>query len=166
MSKIFLYIDESKDYKNNILYLGGIVTHLGFHAFEKLCQSILPSDFPYELKSTRPHDRQILEQFMLTPDCPISILVEKLSASSDTEYIDALVRYVEIFLDRTDIQVSSMAISADFIRLDRDMRKLQKSLSKKFSNQFWIPIVIEFKNSEQYRSIQFADLAVGIHRRE
>jgi hypothetical protein len=46
------------------------------------------------------------------------------------------------------------------------MRKLQKSLSKKFSNQFWIPIVIEFKNSAQYRSIQFADLAVGIHRRE
>ncbi len=166
MSKIFLYIDESKDYKNNTLYLWGIVTHLGFHAFEKLCQNILPADFPYELKSTRPHDRQILEQFMLKEDCPMSILVEKLSAKNDTEYIDALIRYVDIFLTHTDIQVSSLDISADFIRLARDMRKLQKSLSKKFSNQFWIPIVIEFKNSSQYRSIQFADLAVGIHRRE
>jgi len=136
MSKVFLYIDESKDYKNNILYLGGIVTHLGFHAFEKVCQNTLPTEFPYELKSTRPQDRKILEQFMMTSDCPISILVEKLPAKSDTDYIDALLRYVQIFLDRSDTQVSSIDISADFIRLDRDMRKLQKSLSKKFSNQF------------------------------
>ncbi len=166
MSKIFLYIDESKDYKNNILYLGGIVTHLGFHAFEKFCQKALPPNFPYELKSTRPQDRKILETYMREKDCPFKVLVRKMQAKSDTDYIDVLIRFVEDFLANSPIPVSSLDISADFIRLDSDMKKLQKSLSKKFSNQFWIPIVIEFKNSSQYRSIQFADLAVGIHRRE
>ena len=166
MSKVFLYIDESKDYKNNTLYLWGIVSHLGFHTFERFCQSKLPADFPYELKSTRPQDRLILENLLLEDDVPLSVLVEKLSVKNDNDYIEALVQFLEIFLSNTSIPITALDISADFIRLDKDMRKLQRSLSKKFSNQFSIPIVLEFKNSFQYRCIQFADLAVGIYRRE
>jgi hypothetical protein len=112
------------------------VTHLGFHAFEKLCQNALPPNFPYELKSTRPQDRKILEACMREKDCPFKLLVRKIHAKSDTDYIDVLIRFVEDFLMDSPIPISAMDISADFIRLDADMRKLQKSLSKKFSNQF------------------------------
>lgn len=112
------------------------MTYLGFHAFEKLCQNILPPNFPYELKSTRPQDREILETYMREKDCPFKILVRKMQAKSDTDYIDVLIRFVEDFLADSPISISSMDISADFIRLDSDMRKLQRSLSKKFSNQF------------------------------
>lgn len=166
MSKYFLYIDESKHYKDNILYIWGIVTSLGFHAFEKFCQNQLPEDFPYELKSTRPKDRQILEKILQNEDCPFWVFTRKLIVKNDTEYVRWLLQFLEDFINSSDKVISSLDISADFIRLDSDMRRFQKSLSRKLSNHFKVPIVIEFKNSSQYRCIQFADLVVGIHRRE
>ena len=53
MRKLFLYIDESKDFTNNILYLGGLVSYLGFHAMNEYCLKNVPVDWKHELKSTR-----------------------------------------------------------------------------------------------------------------
>ena len=166
MSKIFLYIDESKEYKNNTLYIGGLVSRLWFHAFEKICSELTPSDFHYELKWTRKPDRELFLNMKTDIDKYAEIQVWEYLAYGDRDYLDCLWMLLADIMKTRGTFVSEIHIFADFIRLDSDMRKLEKSLSKKFSNQFWIPIVLEFKNSSQYRSIQFADLAVGIHRRE
>ena len=55
MSRVFLYIDESKDYKNNLLYMGGFFSGYGLHAMNTHCKNILSTT--YELSSTRRPDR-------------------------------------------------------------------------------------------------------------
>jgi hypothetical protein len=40
MSKYFLYIDESKDFKNNILYFGGYISQKNIHSTEAICQNL------------------------------------------------------------------------------------------------------------------------------
>jgi hypothetical protein len=56
MKRIFLYIDESKDYKNNLLYMGGLFGEYGLHAMNTHCNGIYSTD--YELSSTRRPDRE------------------------------------------------------------------------------------------------------------
>ena len=56
IKRVFLYIDESKDYKNNLLYMGGLFGEYGLHAMNMHCKDILSTQ--YELSSTRKPDRE------------------------------------------------------------------------------------------------------------
>lgn len=165
MPKYFLYIDESKDFKNHTIYIGGLVSVLWLSAFEKFCKKCVPDNQKKELKSTQDFDRVFFEELTQKEWLPFSTQVEKLTSHSDHDYLDNLITFVELVLQKLH-QIDAVHIIADFTRLSSDMEKTERSFSKKLTHLFQKPITLEFKNSSQYRCIQFADLAVWSFRKQ
>ena len=163
MPTYFLYIDESKDYKNHKLYIGWILSDHWLSSCEKMCQNLLPRDIPYELKSTRPNDREIFQKTWKNNSLT-EIFVTQVFARSDEDYLTNLIESVSQLLSKKP-STHALDIFADFTRLSDDMKKVENAFSKKLTHHFSIPVRLEFKNSRYYRCIQYADLAVGCFRR-
>jgi Protein of unknown function (DUF3800) len=165
MPKYFLYIDESKDFKNHTLYLGGLISRLTLSWFEKICKQIVGQSFPGELKSTQDYHRDFFHDLIQQKNSFLEPFVQKIISRGDLDYLDNIIVLLEAFLQQKD-DISEITIYADFTRLSDDMRKTEKAFTKKLSHHFWIPIEIFFKNSRLYRCIQLADLAVGCFRKQ
>jgi hypothetical protein len=82
----------------------------------------------------------------------------------NTGFEDFLIAYIEKVLFSHE-NVSDIQIYADFTRLDRDMIRYSKVFSRKLSNHLDRHVRLEFRPSHLYRSLQFADLEVGIYRK-
>lgn len=165
MPKYFLYIDESKDYKNHTLYLGWLVSRLAFSWFEKMCKQIVGKKFPGELKSTQAYHRDFFHALVEEKEHSLESFVQKIISHGDCDYLDNIIELLWAFLEQKD-DISEITIYADFTRLSDDMRKTEKAFTKKLSHHFWIPIEVFFKNSRLYRCIQLADLSVGCFRKQ
>ncbi len=165
MPKYFLYIDESKDYKNHTLFLGGLVSKIGFGHMEQFCQGCTSQLSKKELKSTQQYDRNFFEKILSTWNIPFTTFVQKICAHSDIEYLIHLTQLVESFLQEYN-DVVEMDIFADFTRLGSETKKIEQSFSRKLSHRFDKNIQFCFRNSAKSRTIQFADLAVWIYRRQ
>lgn len=161
MKKLFLYIDESKDYKNNTLYVWGLASYLGFHLMNEYCAGLLPSWVHYELKSTRLRDREFFEK-IIAKEVPFSLLGNVYEVESDQKYEKCLCDLIIQMIWKHE----NINVFVDSIKIAGDMRKYQKMLSKKLSRELNKNIQIEFKKSSEYRCIQFADLAIGVFRRK
>jgi hypothetical protein len=96
MSRVFLYIDESKDYKNHTLYIGGLISHLSLTKIEAHCQRLCTSRSNEELKSTKPYDREFFRGILKATDIPFRMYATSISASSDKEYLSALTLFLEM----------------------------------------------------------------------
>ena len=162
MQKVFLYIDESKQYKNSILYMGGIYGEYSLHAMNQYCRSIL--NRPYELSSTRREDRE--EYVRSSPQAHRKYRTHCMifsDISSDKQYLEALKRYIGNVIELCNPQ--ELSIFADFIRLDENMSRVEKSFSRTLSSLYDRKISLQFLNSKNHLSIQFADMEVGLYRR-
>lgn len=166
MSKYFLYLDESKDFKNQIIYIWWFCSLLSIQRFENIYGPIVDRYSEIELKSTQSYDREFFETLNIGKQVSYFEYSQKLYAKSDKDYLSWLLIYIESFLlHRSLWKITELHIYADFNRLAPDMRSLEKTFSRKLTHTFDMPITIEFKNSRNYRSIQFADLIVGTYRR-
>jgi hypothetical protein len=164
MSKIFLYIDESKDYKNNAIHIGWFFCMHGLANMDRVCESLIST--PYELKSTRKNDREQFEKIIQTHEkLPFRLFTLSFdNITSDKQYLDSLIHFLDCFIG--EYKPWDLQIYADYIRLDEDMRRYEKRISKKLTHHFSFPITLEFLASHRHTSIQFADLAIWIHRRK
>ncbi len=165
MSKYFLYIDESKDFKHNILYIWGFSSVIGLQKLEKICKSLALPYSKKELKSTQDYDRKFFESLDLKKKVSYFEYSKKIFAGSDKDYLFALLEYIDSFLKNHPEKITELQIYADYNRLAPDMKTVEKIFSRKLSHTFGIPIKMEFKNSKIYRVIQFADLIVWSYRR-
>lgn len=165
MSKYFLYIDESKDFKHDILYIWGFASLIGLQKMEKICNSLVLPTSKKELKSTQDYDRRFFECLNLKKMMSYFEWSKKIFAWSDKDYLFALLEYIDSFLKNHPERITELQIYADYTRLAPDMKTVEKIFSRKLSHTFGIPIKMEFKNSQNYRVIQFADLIVWIYRR-
>jgi len=162
IKRIFLYIDESKDYKNNLLYMGGLFSECWLHAMNTHCKNIYSTD--YELSSTRRPDREWYIKAKWKNKLRYNVYCRKIEwISSDRQYLDALKEYLESFIEKYN--PDDIVIFPDYIRLDSDMKKLGKRFSKNLSSNFGKNIELEFLTSSNHLSIQFADLEIGLFRR-
>lgn len=162
MKKLFLYIDESKEYKNNILYMGGIYGEYGLHAMNLHCWSIFSR--PYELSSTRCEDREEYLRYTSVSQIKYNSFCRTfLEISSDKQYLEGLQQYIKEFVDIH--KPTDLSIFADFIRLDKDMSSIERAFSKSLSSRNNCKISLRFLNSKNNISIQFADLEIWLHRR-
>ncbi len=164
MSKIFLYIDESKDYKNGILHIGWFFCVHGLANMDRICGSLIST--PYELKSTRKNDREQFEKMVkVHKKLPFQFFTQSFDGiTSDQQYLDTLIYFLESFVWK--YEPPELQIYADYIRLDEDMRRYEKRISKKLTHHFSFPIILEFLPSHRHTSVQFADLIIWIHRRK
>lgn len=162
IKRVFLYIDESKDYKNNLLYMGGLFGEYGLHAMNMHCKDILSTQ--YELSSTRKPDREKYVHAKSKNNIKYTSFCKKIPwIYSDKQYLDALKIYLESFIN--EYNPEEIILFPDYIRLDADMKKLEKRFSKALSAQFSIKIELEFLTSANHNAIQFADLEVWLFRR-
>lgn len=162
MKRVFLYIDESKDYKNHLLYMGGLFGEYGLHAMNTHCKSIYATE--YELSSTRKPDRENYLKAKSKHTVRYDTYCEKIHGiSSDKQYLDALKIYIENFIAK--YHPDEIMIFPDYIRLDSDMKKLGKRFGKALSSHFSKTIEVEFLTSTNHLSIQFTDLEIWLFRR-
>lgn len=165
MKKLFLYIDESKDFTTNNLYIGWLVANLGLHAMNIYCAEFVPTWLKYELKSTRKYERNLFVGLYDNMSPEWQIFWSKFFGLKEIPYESFLFVYVEKVLTHFP-QCIEVDIFVDSIKIAPDVRKYQKTLSKRLSKATGKKISFEFKQSHEHVAIQFADLAVGIFRRK
>lgn len=166
MSKIFLYIDESKDFQNNQMYLWSIISTFGPHTLDKHLEQLLPYKFQRELKSTKSHDCEMFKDMSVWNKNIYWCYAGVYDAKNDKDYLSCLKSHTLAILSQYDQNVTTVEMIVDFNRLDSNMSKVEKAFSRSLSETLKIPVILSFKNSKSLLAIQFADLTTWIYRKQ
>jgi Protein of unknown function (DUF3800) len=163
MSKIFLYIDETKQLQNGIIILWGFVSRYNKESCNKIISEVLTEygfDEYHELKSTSRNGKSFISKWwidILQEKWVIKSIVGTISydyyRDSYEWYRACLIQLIEEF----DISDHLIGIYIDSLPIVRNTKILQKYLERDICPIF--PNIIP-ENSSNQRCIQVADLII------
>ena len=167
MSKVFLYIDETKQFQSGILILWGFISRYNKESCNKFINETI-KEYWYqelkELKSTSRYGKEFIENWGIEAlqnkwiiEKVVWSIVYNYHRDSYEWYRNTLIKLIE----EIDINDDLIAIYIDDIPVVKNSKTLKKYLERDICSLYTNITKITPETSSNQRCIQIADLIIG-----
>lgn len=166
MSKVFLYIDETKQLQNGIIILWGFVSRYNKESCNKIISEVLTEyglDTYHELKSTSKNGKAFISKWWMEFLQEKWVIESIVGTISYDYYRDSYEWYracLMQLIEELDMHDDIIAIYIDSLPVVKNTKILQKYLERDICPMFSNITKIIPENSSNQRCIQVADLII------